>query len=157
MKELYDPKFKVPLDVPHLAASLNSTIFIWGTNGFIADLAGWAGDLLTTAEDSVNAGEQYSSTYEAALDFIGNKEKGQFGLADLIADVDALNIGYILGNSTKQLNTAMKEYYSQGYKKRFTSFLNNRFSIPNMEKSKYVATAARLPVYLKNKKEPLLQ
>ncbi|MBM7597690.1 peptidoglycan hydrolase-like protein with peptidoglycan-binding domain [Virgibacillus halotolerans] len=137
----FDINHKVSLETPHLAASLNSILFIWNSNSFISDFAGWAGDLLTVAGESVDAVDdsRYSTVYDAAYNLIGNRDasKSTFTLKDLIVDVDALNMGATLRRNLQPLNKVIKEYYGKlgEYNRRYNSFLINRFFDQNEEQS----------------------
>lgn len=50
-----------------------------------------------------------------------------FSSDDLLADIDAVNIGKILLSSNRRLHEVVKEYYSFLYLTRYSSFLTNRF------------------------------
>lgn len=127
MYELYDPKNKMALDVPHFASSLDSTLYFFGsTDGYKADFAGWAGDLITVTGDAVSEGN--ASVYDAAMALIGNTMRGSFTLVDLLADADAFNIGYILERMVRPINDLVKDYYQNLYKNRFSLFFDNRFA-----------------------------
>lgn len=142
---LYDPKFGVKHEVEHFAATLNGILVRNEDNRFLVDFAGWAGDLVTVAGDSVTT-EGYNSVYDAAIDLIGNSDSNitTFSIHDLIADVDAVNIGREVIDSNLPLNEVIRQYYTNGYKKRFTKFINNRFSgdlLTLRQQSEYVLSS----------------
>ncbi|MFM9280461.1 hypothetical protein [Paenibacillus jiagnxiensis] len=126
LENLYDIMTGFEADVPHLMVSINAHTRRGAKNRKLRDLANWAGDLLTSAGDATATVERglYSSVYEAALDLIGSAEdKGTFGITDLLADADAINISDILMNNAElKINKVIKDYYSD------TSNLSNRIS-----------------------------
>lgn len=129
---LHDPKFGITHEVEHLGATLNAILNRVDEKDILSDFMGWLGDFLTVASDSVgavNEGE-YASVYDAAFDLIANKDDtiSQFSLQDLLADVDALNIASKAIDTTLPLNELLREYYDRTYMKRFSLFVDNRFS-----------------------------
>ena len=102
----------------------------------IDDQAGWAGDIHTLMNDTMkkikdkkedkNKNTKYVPKYKEFYDtfsaLLGDKNYS-FGSDDIFADVDAYNIGKKLEN--KDTKSIFFSYYSEGYKKRFTNFLDN--------------------------------
>ena len=104
----------------------------------IDELSGWGGDIHTLMNDTMRVirkeqelkgnidFENYIPTYEEFYStfsrLLGDK-KYSFGSDDIFADVDAYNIGKELEN--KDTKSIFFSYYSEGYKKRFTNFLDN--------------------------------
>ncbi|HRR77715.1 MAG TPA: hypothetical protein P5191_13040 [Ruminococcus sp.] len=85
------------------------------------NLGGWAGDLQTLMVDNYIYSD-YDTFYDAMYNSIGDKS---FKYDDLYADTDAYNIFVILEEDDDSLRNAFFNYYTNGYKKRFTSFTNN--------------------------------
>ncbi|MBQ5447077.1 MAG: VWA domain-containing protein, partial [Lachnospiraceae bacterium] len=146
-------------DLYHLAATMTA-FYYWsnydnGTgvietaeyqfmpDGFLDELAGWAGDLQTSMVDAIFAvGENadYNTYKEAMIDLIAYEDKDKvhekypglkvlkekhtdihFGLDDLFADVDAENILKFIGQESS-LEEGLNTYFCSGYKKRFNEF-----------------------------------
>lgn len=149
--EIYDPKYKIPIDVPHLAATLNSVLHYGTGNQAVVDFAGWAGDLIDAAGGAATI-EGYNSAYDAALYLIGNPNEGvsKFSLTDFIADVDAFNIGNMLINIPQPINDLLRYYFEDRYKVRFSLYFENRFSgDPNIvqAQSTYLLTSNELGIF----------
>ncbi|PLR75282.1 hypothetical protein CU633_21905 [Bacillus sp. V3-13] len=143
--EIYDPEYKIPIDVPHLAATLNSVLFYGTGDQAVVDFAGWAGDLIDAAGQAATI-EGYASAYDAALYLIGNTDDSvsKFSLIDFLADVDAFNIGNMLNNIPQPINDLLRYYFEDRYKVRFSLFFDNRFSgNPNLvqAQSTYLLTS----------------
>lgn len=131
----YDLDTKTLMDVQHAAATLNTILNRNAVNHVFSDIGGWGGDLLTVTGNSLQQKEDglYNSVYDAAFNLIGsNLDNGSsFGLADLLADVDMVNIAALIINGTvKEVPKAIRGYYSSETlsKDRFLSFVNNRFN-----------------------------
>jgi len=102
----------------------------------IDELSGWGGDIHTLMNDTMkkikdkkedkNKNTKYVPKYQEFYDtfsaLLGDKNYS-FGSDDIFADVDAYNIGKELEN--KDTKSIFFSYYSEGYKKRFTNFLDN--------------------------------
>ncbi|MGL5329171.1 MAG: glycoside hydrolase domain-containing protein [Peptostreptococcaceae bacterium] len=117
----------IELDVPHFAATYNSLIHLQVQAAH--DSAGWGGDLVTLIGDTLELCRDNSSIsiYEAASSLMGTS-KSTFSYPDLLADIDALNIGKKLYGTNMKLGDEMISYYiNKGNKTRFTDFIENRF------------------------------
>lgn len=147
--DFFDLKYHIALDIPHFAATLNSVLFgNKNIDNVIVDLAGWAGDLITVAGNAVSY-EEYSSTYNAAVDLIGNKHKGTFSLPDLLGDIDANNIANMLINIPQPLNELLRYYLLDRYKVRFSLFFESRFEND-------LNTVLSESKYILNSKDPII-
>ncbi|MGH0425672.1 hypothetical protein [Bacillus pretiosus] len=101
---------------------------------YLSDFAGWMGDLLTTITDARSAIEKAKkdgktlSLYDAAFNAIGAPGTS-FSYTDLVADVDAYNIGRIIINSGYKtyVKDAILNYYKNDSGKRFNMFFKERF------------------------------
>ncbi|WP_461183675.1 glycoside hydrolase domain-containing protein [Virgibacillus kimchii] len=137
--DLTDPIEDHVIGVEHLFAVINGQYGIFGDEVTINDITGWAGDLITVADNVVSYRDEYEGnlidrTYAAAYDLIGMVEGQPFGdllfdLDDLLADVDAYNITY----EAKRLNVTLAEVYPDYYTQRqnntrFNDFFNLRFN-----------------------------
>jgi hypothetical protein len=82
------------------------------------DLVGWAGDL-----------QSYYGNSGSGI--IGQRNAGVFSQEDVYADVDAVNIGVLIMNSSshntvdKNVSVAFLEYYQQNTQNRFEMFIEN--------------------------------
>lgn len=123
--------------VDHLAAAITAQVKhnmdhnIFTVN--LADGGGWAGDLMTTLADFAKSGKPDSEAYVYFRNYIGNldESKSTFSLYDLIADVDAFNMGMKLieTNNDKSLAELFRETYSTSgdWKERYSRFYSKRF------------------------------
>lgn len=91
----------------------------------IADLGGWAGDLVDLITYIKDETGDYATLLNKAKEAMGSSTSG-FGTDDYYADLDASNIwnNYLKGKSTSLAN-ALKEYYKDSYKTRATTFKTN--------------------------------
>lgn len=131
---LTDSVTGIEIDFAHMTAALASLLYFdqsISASG-IQDLAGWAGDLLTGISDSIDSVKEYSSLRAAMEDHFGHdatKGSSRFGVADLMVDVDAVNIYVNFKNSTKSLYSIISDYYNDGNNtRRFKNYMINRFS-----------------------------
>ncbi|PEM41877.1 glycoside hydrolase domain-containing protein [Bacillus toyonensis] len=132
---LLDYKTGIDVDLQHMAATCDSVVTMkqLGTP-YLSDFAGWMGDLLTTITDAKNAVEKAKkdgktlSFYDAAFNAIGAPGTS-FSYTDLVADVDAYNIGRIIINSSYKtyVKDAILNYYKNDSGKRFNMFFKERF------------------------------
>lgn len=92
LEVLYDLATKTKMDVRHLMATANSyTVLV--DNSVVAELAGWAGDLITAAGDAHGAVQHgvYPDVYTAATRIIGSDvNDSTFDRDDLFADMEAV-------------------------------------------------------------------
>ncbi len=121
----------VKVDFLHFAATLNAYLYdstdlkanLVGEKN-INNLAGWAGDLQTfviDVQNQTNNSNSYANVYESASRLIGDSSTS-FSMGDLLADTDAYNIYNQLETST--FCGALRNYYSSGYRTRYTDFTN---------------------------------
>ncbi|WP_082824307.1 glycoside hydrolase domain-containing protein [Rossellomorea marisflavi] len=149
INEVYDPKYKIDIEMPHLAATLNSILTYGSIDNPLAELSGWAGDLLQVAGGSMVA-DGYDSGYEAAFEQIGHLDKSvsTFSMADLIADVDAVNLGNMLIHIPEPINLLLRNYFKEQYAVRFSLFFESLFSGDFdlvQSESEYVLTSEGFP------------
>jgi hypothetical protein len=109
------------------------------SENILNDLSGWAGDLQTFIvqcdQKHKSVGLSYSDYFKQK---IGAKEDTLFSLYDLNADADAVNLtSKMLGpiDNFNSLEKVLKEYYSTGINKRFSSFINNALGVYTEELS----------------------
>jgi hypothetical protein len=127
---IYINEYEMEIEITHLAATLN-TINMYGVNTPFADIAGWAGDLISfiTKIDSEQkkSGKKFEETELYTL--LGGKDarKYDFDLEDFIQDIDAVSIGSKL--KEVPINKAFEEYYNK--KNRFELFAEKRLDISN--------------------------
>ncbi|UAK15805.1 glycoside hydrolase domain-containing protein [Sporolactobacillus terrae] len=127
------------IDSPHLLATLSALLYntLPIVEDSTTDFAGWGGDLFTATanifenrEKDKYTGNLNERTYQAARDYIGSKIlKSNLSYSDLLADIDAINIAYILKmDRTKPILTAVNEYNESEVFTRFSHFYQNRFN-----------------------------
>ncbi len=124
--EFYGNQYGSEIEFTHLIATLNANSFDRIGEGFIGDTlntyAGWAGDLITLAGDAIKSGKKNISKFVKKA--LGSSDSS-FSNADLLADIDAVNISKMLSN--KPIYQAFKEYYSDEIDNRYEAFVNNAF------------------------------
>lgn len=112
-----------------MAATCDAVIFAQGT--FLSDFAGWGGDLFTALRDSKSLVKdgRYDTLYKAAYATIGGIGESSFSYSDLLSDVDAYNIGMeiAINDHSKGLSEVARDYYSNGWKSRYSTFYQKRF------------------------------
>lgn len=132
-----DPKTGKKIDFTHMAATLNANIYnskgikakLVGEDN-INNLAGWAGDLQTFIKDAqinTNYSNNYKKIYKYTLKVLGSNSKpSTFNMADLLADVDAVNIATNSAKNTSIVDT-IQNYYSSDdqLSYRYTNFVKN--------------------------------
>lgn len=127
---IYDNKFNTAITLAHLAVTAETNIYQYNNNGnnktssAIRDLAGWAGDLIQFVSELENDYSDRNYTEDELYDLIGSENVSGFDLEDYIQDIDAVNLFAELAN--KEIYKVFQEYYDEGYKKRFTKFVQNR-------------------------------
>ena len=130
----YDTKAFESETMPTYKAFLASEVF----EEVINDQCGWAGDIHTLMNNTMevirkeqklkgntnfsNYIPTYNEFYHTFSRLLGDKNYS-FSSDDIFADIDAYNIAKELEN--KDIKSAFTSYYSKGYKKRFTNFLEN--------------------------------
>ncbi|QLG38567.1 DUF1906 domain-containing protein [Paenibacillus sp. E222] len=132
LEVMYDLDSKIVMDVPHMIATTHGyTVLV--DNSIVAELAGWAGDLITAAGD-VNGGVQrnkYASPYEAAINIIGSSvNDSTFDFDDLLADVDAVYLANQLNNNpSAKINTVIRNRFSVAtpLRDKLSYFVTNKF------------------------------
>lgn len=120
------------ISLPHLAVSICSLLKpktgIGTTDANIADLTGWAGDLLQFTgnfEKAYKEGTEYPSRDEdLIIQLIGGEDELGFGLEDFIQDIDVWNLYKAL--KTTRINIVFNNYYGLELTDRFKGFVNNR-------------------------------
>jgi len=103
------------------------------------NLGGWAGDLQTLMINTyiqLDGSDNYDEFYNKFYQLIGDNDFS-LSMKDLYADTDAYNIYTLLDGTSNCLADSTKTYYSDGYKKRYSSFTNNwnRETILNLVKT----------------------
>ncbi|MDD8047998.1 MAG: hypothetical protein PHH04_00185 [Thomasclavelia sp.] len=148
-------------DVKHMAATVtanmhkNTGSYILAMRGYQwNDLSGWAGDLQTFTmfmKNSTPAGQSADYYASQTKTYMG-QAVSTYGLDDLYADVDAVNIANMIA-SGQSLSTALTNYYTnRGVDKRITTFINgkNRDGLIAMAKP-YTTLKYRTPIGFKTK------
>ena len=127
------------IDAEYFDESLIKGLILSNTpESIFDDLSGWAGDLQTLMNNTMevirkeqklkgntnfdNYIPTYDEFYHTFSRLLGDKNYS-FSSDDIFADIDAYNIAKELEN--KDIKSAFTSYYSKGYKKRFTNFLEN--------------------------------
>lgn len=129
---LRDPYTGNEIDIIHLFATMNIYYCPHSVLGFskynIDNLGGWAGDLesfvytnIIRAIPSQNKNNR-NFVYNLVRTYLGS-EGTAFSTSDLLADVDAVNIYYNIGNS--KVSDIFEDYYAKRkYRRRFNNFVS---------------------------------
>ena len=138
---LYDFRYNKLISLPHLFSSLycvlNKRTLIPATDAIIADLTGWAGDLLQFAanfekEFKENKHPMYTPEYIEQI--IGSKSDSArglgFDLEDLIQDTDVWSLYKNL--KTIRIDAVFEGYYRNAVIDRGNRFVENRAEWGNM-------------------------
>lgn len=106
--ELIDPVSGAEIDFLHMMASANALLhkssYLFDDEDF-NDLAGWTGELQQAIRDL----QKYQKKNNIIAD-LESISKG-FSIKDMLADIDAYNIGVLL-NSPSKLSELLRDYYS---------------------------------------------
>lgn len=91
------------------------------------NLAGWAGDLQTLISNNllkeVSNQNDYNEVYQKMSNLIG-KNGTYFDSDDLYADLDAINLYYLLSSSSNSsIKTVLELYFNGKYQQRFSTFV----------------------------------
>lgn len=127
---IYDTQFNTAISVAHMAATIQTNINQYKnignnkTTSAIRDLAGWAGDLIQFVSELETKYSNRNYTEDQIYDLIGSENIDSFDLEDYIQDIDAVNLFEDLEN--EEIHKVFQEYYNEGYKNRFTKFINKR-------------------------------
>lgn len=111
-----DPIEKIKYDILHFAATLNAYLYpLLGLDIAVADdiaddFAGWAGDLITYAD---NIKDEAISQEKANKLICSTEEESNFKLEDYLADIDAFNVFKLLDNdSDLSFPEAFRDYFT---------------------------------------------
>lgn len=138
--DLIDPVESHMIGVQHLFAVVNGYYGFFNDNIAVTDVTGWAGDLITVANNVVAYRNQFEGetlieqTYNAAYDLIGAIEGEPFDdlvfdLDDLLGDIDGYHIAYEARRLNRSIAEVFPAYYTLGdVNARFTDFFNRRFA-----------------------------
>jgi len=111
--DIIDPVTGKTIDFVHAMASIN--VYKKATWNMLQEYACWAGDLCTLAVQVNNYASSGQYTLDELIEYskklLGSEEStSSFGLSDMLADVDAVNIKNIM-NDTISLEKAVYDYY----------------------------------------------
>lgn len=125
--KILDEKTNSYIDFIHMCAALNSNLYSYS---FVpSEFSGWAGDLVSLMEQIItydtNKTETELITYASELLGSLGKTSSLFGMPDLLADIDALNISKLNYNTFYEL--IINYYYNNPLdrEKTFKQNLNN--------------------------------
>ena len=130
LQNLTSPIGHEQIDFVHMMACLNAVVYS-NYSSLQSDLAGWGGDLaqlVGNVKSELNgANENNKTAFQFAKEYF-NSSIGGFGSNDVYADLDAINIAYIIKNTGSTLCSAFKDYYlSNTCQSRRTHFVSNVF------------------------------
>lgn len=131
--EIYDPLTGYGIGSEHLMAVMNALLYKTAENDVLYDaFAGWAGDLVTMAEDVT--GNTVSERLNSARSLMGSYDAANtnFSYQDILADMDAVNIIQNLKESSSSVihGVILNYYYGpdKEYEHRFSQFMINAFN-----------------------------
>ncbi len=129
---IIDPVSNEVINLPHLCVTLETPVFLWGSEFFqIADYAGWAGDLVSlikNIKNKIGESSDVNQIAKATHSLIGNEDT-YFSMEDYYSDIDAVNM-YKLYQSKNynNLGELFRDYYKNYVQLRTTKFMKNRFN-----------------------------
>lgn len=117
-----DSKTNAAIDFVHMIAVIDSEYTTFSTvpyeEQYYNYICGWGGDLETFAMDLIPYSTRKKiKTYEGLLQFTKTTMGAQpshFSRADLLADMDGVNIGRLMRDKKLLLSEAMRQYYQFG-------------------------------------------
>lgn len=127
--DLTDPVTGENIDFVHEMASLNVYLKKASSTDILKQYACWAGDLCTLVTDVNKVYKDGDYTSSELKNLTKNKLGGNssFGLADMLADVDAANISTIIIATGSPLDETIYNYYygtnSEKSKNRYSEFV----------------------------------
>ena len=135
---LIDPVTNEKIDFQHMIVSAETIYNVRAP--LFADLASWAGDLqqvigeLQKYQKDKKIADNVDDLSKVAKQIIGDNtgKFTDFTMGDMLADIDAYNIGISLKSSSK-LSEVIKDYYSNGVSSRYTNFVNNNHGIDKLQ------------------------
>lgn len=132
--EIYIQEYNIKIDMQHLAGAicnvLNNRTGIGNIDAELADLTGWAGDLLTFAEAFQKAydnNEYAFATEDAISQLIGGNNNLTFAQQDFIQDIDAWKLYKSLREN--RIDIVFNSYYNTtNIIERCNGFIKNRIN-----------------------------
>ena len=135
-----DPWTGQVITVDHMAYTMQSVV-LYGLptapDPNRSDIGGWGGDLVSILKDYLADPQEFLTPRDYAAAMIGTSTRtSSFDLNDLLADVDALNLGLAMRSdaSLSVLMAVSQAYESAGptrTRNRFTEFYASRFGTPS--------------------------
>lgn len=130
----FDPGTLGKVGISHLAAAANGVTYNGlplGSNSEVnlADLTGWAGDLISTMAEYAHNMSEYDA-YAFGVEFIGGPDSELFDTEDYIQDVDGMNLALRLAATpTLTFAAEFRNYYGSGggWDSRYGEFKTRRF------------------------------
>ncbi len=142
---IYDSKTNSLIGLPHLAASiywiLNQKTGLGPIDANIADLLGWAGDLLSFAgefQKALSENKYENCSEELILQLLGSENSLGFGLEDFMQDLDAWALYKSLDSIS--IDIVFKVYYDNPLVNKCDAFVSNRLAygyLPSTSGSNY--------------------
>jgi len=129
INEMNSPIESKSVDFVHLFASMNAICYSNYSNNS-SDLAGWGGDLaqlVGNVKSVLNGSNINNKTPKQIANEYFNSSIGGFSSSDVYADLDAVNMAYLIKNTNKSLPNVFKDYYLNGTSASKSSFINNVF------------------------------
>lgn len=129
-----DPFYGVEYDAPHLAASANIHYALENATAGDAnatDISSWGGDLMTFYAEWRRYSDGTASGYTFSrqnLFKLSAPQSSSFGLEDLLADADAVEVARALNQGSISVRDAIEQRLTGANSgRRIKSFLENRF------------------------------
>lgn len=138
----YDLVTGEQIDFVHMIATMNVYFYqdmMHNIYPMAVDVGGWAGDCIQLAWEGKEQQIGATELQEYLSKRLGIS--GKFGLADLLADLDAINICKLTGDETDFRSTFEKYYNSLDERTRYQEFLTNCF--PLVENEEQLKKAVR--------------
>ncbi|EOL43041.1 hypothetical protein RV11_GL003143 [Enterococcus phoeniculicola] len=129
-----DPVTHISIGAEHFFAAISGYLFSGlpdPNEANLGDGCGWLGDLDTLLIDYVDNKNDITSIYNFGFDWIGgvgDAGVGHFNQNDLIADIDAWNISYLLTHNSGTLSEWIHEYFQNKELQRYATFVTTRYA-----------------------------
>lgn len=153
---IYIPHFDKSITLPHLAIStymiLNQATQIPAINACVADLCGWAGDLLqfcNSINNNYGQGTLPDNLDDIVEAIIGSEYSNTFSLEDLLQDFIAWDIYYSL--NSLPIYTILSSYFYSSTHNSINEFLTKRIMYGNIPSQINMNSSAYDKIYYLSK------
>ena len=140
------PKTNEEVDFVHMISVMNVACNVGVKSYAFVDLPGWLGDIIQLAGQIKKLGLTKTEAVQKCIELFGAIEGSSFGLYDLIADLDAINIMQVYENlEEKSISSIMEQYYNSiNTDRRKSDFIETVFDGQVSKEEMIASTNSRL-------------